>query len=113
MSTLEKPLQAILMAGEKKRDEVMQGHKTTTIRLGWRDYHLGFAIIGCHVLNWCTGVNITVVEHYIFRDIPLKLLQKNGYTDFADAMRDLKTIYPNIDPMSKITWVEWERRAKN
>jgi hypothetical protein len=110
---MDRPLQAILMAGEKKRDDVIQGHKTTTIRLGHRDYRPGMAIVGCHVLGWCVGVNITVVEYYILKDTPLKLLHKNGYADLEDAIKDLKTIYPTIEPMSKITWVEWERTAKN
>lgn len=106
---LLKPLQAILIAGEKSRDDVMQGHKTTTIRMGWRDYEIGFILIGCHILNWAVGAKVIEVTHYIFKDVPLKLLKKNGYKDFDVALSEMKKLYPTIEPMSKVTWVEWER----
>jgi len=109
MTALSKPLQAILIAGEKKRDEVIQGHKTTTFRMGWRDYSNGMALVGCHVLNWCVGVNIIDVQHFILKDVPLNLLKKNGYKSLESAISDLKTIYPTIDSVSKVTFVEWER----
>ena len=106
---LDKPLQSMLISGEKSRDKVMLGHKTTTLRFGWRDYQLGFVLSGCHLLNWCVGAQIIDVGHFIFKDVPLRLLKKNGYKDFDEAMSEMKKLYPTIEPMSKVTWVEWER----
>jgi hypothetical protein len=106
---LERPLQAILITGEKKGQDVLQGHKTTTVRLGWRDYKPGMAVICGSLFNWCTSVNIIIIEHHVFKDMPLNLLKKSGYKHFDAAMADLKSIYPSIERSSKVTYVEWER----
>jgi len=110
---MDRPLQAILISGEKKRDDIIQGHKATTVKLGHIDYKPGIAIVGCHILGWCISIKITVVEHYLLKDLPLRLLQKNGYKNLEDAIQSLKIINPSTEPMSTITWVEWERTANH
>ena len=104
-----KPLQAILMSGELARDEVIQGHKTSTIRMGWRDYETGFIMIGCPTLGWCIGARIVEVSHYFLKEIPMRDLQKSGYKDLDEALNDLKRLYTDVTPLSQVTFVQWER----
>ena len=64
---MQHPLQAILIAGEIARDDIIRGHKTTTIRNGFRAYRKGEVVmIGCHILNWCVMKTIIDVQ----QDLP-------------------------------------------
>jgi hypothetical protein len=105
---MERPLQAILIAGEKRRDEVLARTKTTTIRLGFRDYVIGAGVmIGCHVLNWCIMRTITDVHHCFLKDLPVKYMQDNGYKNLNETIDQLGKIYPGINGNSQVTFVRW------
>ena len=105
---MERPLQAILIAGEKKRDEVLAHVKNTTIRRGFRDYAIGLNVmIGCNALNWCVMRIITDVHHCFLKDLPVKYMQDNGYKNLTETITELDKIYPGINGNSQITFVRW------
>lgn len=105
---MERPLQAILIFGEKRRDDVISRAKNTTIRLGFRDYVIGSnVLIGCHVLNWCVMRTITDVHRCFLKDLPVKYMQENGYANLSEAITQLDKIYPGINGNSQITFVRW------
>lgn len=104
---MDTPLQAILIAGETSRDDVIQGHATATIRCGFRAYKNGPVMIGCHILNWCVLKKIIDVQHFLLKDVPLDCLKKLKYTNTLDIFNTLHKFYPSITVDSEVTFVEW------
>lgn len=107
---MQHPLQAILIAGEIARDDIIRGHKTTTIRNGFRAYRKGEVVmIGCHILNWCVMKTIIDVQHVLLNNEPttVQLYKKNGYGSFGDAYNELKKYYPDLQVDGPVTFVEW------
>lgn len=105
---MKRALQAILIAGEKMKEEVLNGTKKITIREGIRDYTLGPVILCCHILNWATMRNITDVSYKKLNDITEEEYKADGFNSQEDMVEGLKEFYPNITLESDITIVRWE-----
>ena len=107
----KKPLQALLIAGEKMRNDVLSNKKLISIRMGLRDYEVGRPIIlCCPILGWCTERIVTSVSHK-------KLAEVNGreYKDDGFAVREqlvdcLRRFYPDINDDSDVTVIRWRPR---
>lgn len=105
---MERPLQAILISGEKCRDEVIARTKNTTIRYGFRDYVVGTRVmVCCPILNWCVSRTITESLHSFLKDLPVKYMQDNGSRDLTDTLFQLNRLYPGITENSQVTFVRW------
>ena len=108
----KKPLQAILIAGERQKNLVEQKQKKITIREGLRDYELGIAILCCHILNWATKVEITSVTHTKFSEVSLDDLELDGFNNHEEGLESLKRYYPNFNLNSEVTIIKWEYLEK-
>ena len=104
---MKRALQAILIAGEKMRDDVFSGRKEITVREGHRDYTLGPVLIGCYELNWATMRQIVAVQHTYLGTVSKEDLQADGFEDWTDAVRGLMEYYPDISLTSPVTVIKW------
>lgn len=102
------PLQALLMAGEEMRDDVMSGRKTITIREGWRDYQVDKPVlIGCHILNWATMKIVCDVCHKTLREVTHQELLDDKFESHEEVIRYLRRWYPAITLDSRVTVIRW------
>ncbi len=105
---MKRSLQAILIAGEEMRDEVLSGKKVITIREGHRDYMHGPVLIGCHLLNWATMKEIVAVDHTTLGEVTKEIYQQDGFETKSELLEGLSKFYPNINWDSAVTIVGWE-----
>ena len=105
---MKRPLQAILIAGEEGKDNVLNGVQRLTIREGDRDYQKGNVLIGCHILNWATMKNITSVRHTKLSWVKEEEYEADGYESKEEMLENLKKFYPNLTEESEVTVVRWE-----
>jgi hypothetical protein len=106
--TQKRALQALLIAGTKMRDEVLDGLKKITIREGHRNYTLGPVMIGCHLLSWATLRTITKIQWKLLKEVTDEEMFADGFISQDDMMAGLRQFYPNIGLDSPVTVVEWE-----
>lgn len=106
---MKRALQAILIAGEQAKNDVLNGTKIITIREGHRDYTNGPVLIGCHILNWATMKNIVRVELTTLKNVSLDDIMKDGFVDHNNALNQLRKFYPNMTMDSEVSVVEWGR----
>jgi hypothetical protein len=105
---MKRALQAILIAGEQMRDEVLDNIKTITIREGWRDYTPGPVLLGCHILKWATMRNITDVQYKLLKEVTEEEYTADGFVSFDNMLDGLKRFYPNINSDSEVTVIRWK-----
>jgi hypothetical protein len=105
---MKRALQALLIAGEKMRDEVLADKKRITIREGHRDYTTGPVMLGCHILSWATLRTITSVVYCTMAEVTKEEYQSDGFESRDDLLVGLKEFYPNIRWDSPVTVVRWE-----
>ena len=106
---MQEPLQALLIAGEKQQIEVLNGSKTCSIRMGFRNYKIEKPIlIGCHLRQWCILTEVTFVKHLLLKDLTIEMLDNEGYYNLSDAINNLSKYYPTVNENSEITYLEWK-----
>lgn len=105
---MKKPLQAILIAGEEMKGDVLEGRKKITIREGHREYAEGPVLIGCHLLNWATMKQVKSVRHTTIRELADDECKDDGFKDQEDTLYGLRKFYPQMDMDSAVTVVRWD-----
>jgi len=105
---MKRALQAILIAGEKMKEDVLSGKKKITIREGYRDYTKGPVLIGCHLLDWATMKNIISVTYKTLDDVTSKEYEADGFKSKGSMFLGLRKFYPDIEWNSPVTVIEWE-----
>lgn len=105
---MKRALQAILIAGEEMKQDVLDGKKKITIREGRRDYSDGPVLIGCHELNWATMREISNVRYASLKDVPEEDYRDDGFDSKADMLMALSKFYPDINWDSPVTIIRWE-----
>lgn len=106
---MKKPLQAIVIAGEKMRDDTFSGKKKITIREGHRAYEIGPVLLGCPILNWAKSAAIISVIHTTLGQVSKQDLMDDYGSDLhEDAIKILSQWYPKIGMNSEVTVVRWK-----
>jgi len=105
---MKRAMQALLIAGERQKEEVLSGKKKITIRKDHRDYSTGSVLIGCHILNWATLKTITGIRFTTVGELTPEELQDNGLLDDLDALEVLREYYPDLTLESKVTVIRWK-----
>jgi len=105
---MKRALQAILIAGEAMKEDVLSGKKKITIREGHRNYTNGPVLIGCHILSWATLRNITLVAYKTLDEVTNEEYTADGFESKGDMFLGLRRFYPDIDWNSPVTVIEWE-----
>lgn len=107
---MKRPLQAILIAGESQRDEVLANKKSITIRTGHRDYKQGTVILCCHLINWATMRNITDVRMTTLQNVTEQEWLDDGFESQSEMVTELRKYYPDITLDSDVTVVRWNNK---
>lgn len=105
---MERALQGILVAGEARRDEVLNGNKTVTIMYGHRDYTLGPVLIVCDKLNWAKRGIITNVRHTVLAGVTDDEMKSDGFESFDEMLFESQKLYPDIHANSNVTVITWK-----
>jgi hypothetical protein len=105
---MKRALQAILIAGEEMKFDVLNGSKNITIREGHRNYTNGPVLIGCNYRDWATMREIVDVRHTILRDITEEEYKSDGFETKSDMLVELSKFYPNINWDSEVTVIRWK-----
>ena len=105
---MKRALQAILIAGEEMKNDVLSGKKRITIREGHRDYTEGPVLIGCHLLDWATMKYIKSVKHKKLFQVSPREYREDGFDTKAEMLMGLSKFYPKINWESEVTVIEWE-----
>lgn len=105
---MKKPLQAILIAGYKMREDILYYRKNITVRDGHRDYTKGLVILGCPLLNWCVRRDITSVRHTTLGEVTEEEYKDDGFESLHDLKTTIQKHYPKIGLDSPVTVIRWE-----
>jgi len=105
---MKRALQAILIAGEEMKFDVLNNSKQITIREGHRDYSNGPVLIGCPDLNWATMRQIVNVRYCTLDEVTREEYEADGFEAKSSLLMGLGNFYPNINWDSPITVVKWE-----
>lgn len=108
---IKRPLVALLMAPEFET-EIALGHKTITIREGWRDYNVGDKVVLCHTnednMGWAVMGQLTQVSRHLLKDVPVKDFNDDGMLGLEDAIKTLGRFYEGINGDSIVTVIRWK-----
>jgi hypothetical protein len=106
---MKRPVTALLIAGENQKNQVKDGSKSITIRLGHRDYKIGDTVVlCCHILDWASLAKITSVSHCKLKDVSENDLKDDGMNNLKDAIIILSEYYSNINEESDVTVIRWK-----
>lgn len=105
---MARALQAILIAGEKMKEEVLNDTKLITIREGHRDYTEGPVLIGCNKLNWATMRHITSVRYTTLQEVTRDEYMADGFETKSELLTVLSKFYPDINWESPVTIITWK-----
>lgn len=111
--TVERPQVALAMA-EDFFFPIFGGEKCITIRKGWRDYHHSEKVVLYRAgvkendPGWAIMARITSVRHYALKEVPIQDLKDDGMATLEDAVKCLKSFYPDITEDWPVTVIRWE-----
>tara|TARA_Y100000310_G_scaffold213611_1_gene214555 strand:+ start:1571 stop:1939 length:369 start_codon:yes stop_codon:yes gene_type:complete len=106
---MKRALLSLLIApDDEMREAILSGEKEITIREGHRDYTLGPVTITCHIEPWCVAADITNVRHTKLKELTIEECEAEGYSNWNEAVRDLRKYYPKIDLESNVTVIRWD-----
>lgn len=105
---MKRALQAILIAGEEMKFDVLANRKKITIREGHRTYSVGPVLLGCHELDWATMRNIVDVRHTTLVEVTQEEYQADGFETKSEMLNGLAQFYPDINWESPVTVIRWE-----
>lgn len=86
---------------------VLSGKKTSTVRVGRRNYKLGPATIVSGDAN--VTVLITEVQHTTVRQLSDQVARKEGYVSKSELLAALLRFYPDLEDDREVTVVSFER----
>jgi hypothetical protein len=100
--TNENPnIETVLDFHGKYRKYILSGTKRCSIRLGRRTFARKLNICGFH------GTVNSQIYYKHLAEVPFEVFQKEDWTSFAEALTELRNIYPEITPESDVTIVEF------
>ena len=105
---MKRALQAILIAGEEMKFDVLADRKQITIREGHRDYTNGPVLLGCPNIDWSTMREIVDVRHTMLRGVTEEEYKADGFETKSDMLMALSEFYPHINWDSDVTVVKWK-----
>lgn len=91
----------------KKREDILSGTVTGTVREGYREYKEGPVLLSCHVDPWVVLAVITRVRHCPVRALSEKEVRACGFTNHKELLTNLREFYADIGMSSAVTFVEW------
>jgi len=97
-----------ILIRENLLEQVIKGEKTTTCRLGRREYPLVKMIMRSNSSNNFCVIKVLKTEYVAFGNITDEIAKKDGFEtrgNFIDVMRD---IYGDVKPDDVITIVFFE-----
>jgi len=103
-------MQAMLIDGESNRDAILSGAKKLSIREGHRLYSFGSVLLGYVKDEFSPWAHVAYIHHVIWTtldEVKPEHLKEEGYDSLCEAVKDLSTHYPDINPQSKVTVVRW------
>jgi hypothetical protein len=87
---------------------VLSGKKTSTVRLGKRNYPLGPASIVSK--NVDIPIEITDIEFTKIGSLNEKIAKMEGYASVPELLSALEKFYPNVDSERDVTVVKFRQR---
>ncbi len=105
---MKRALQAILIAGEEMKFDVLNGSKKITIREGHRNYTNGPVLIGCNQRDWATMRQIVDVRHCTLVEITAEEYKADGFETKSELLEGLANFYPDINWDSPVTVIKWD-----
>jgi hypothetical protein len=87
---------------------VLSGRKTSTVRLGIRDYPLGPARIVSGSVD--IPIEITEIEFMKLRDLGESVARTEGYATLEEFFSTLKIFYPGADSDRDVTVVRFRQQ---
>lgn len=88
---------------EKYFAQILNGNKTTTIRLGEREYPTGDAIFYCTKARKVLMVHLNGFATKQAEQLSDIDAINGGYSSLSEMMTDLVAIYPNMSPQDTVT----------
>lgn len=105
---IRKPPKALLITGDKFRDEIFKGERRTSIRRGRVDYKkYDTVLIGCPKQNWCIFRTIVNVKYKKLGEITPEEWGIEGFVATNETLRNLRKFFPGIRLESTVTLVTW------
>lgn len=95
---MKAPAQAILFEGVEKRDAILTGRKTSTVRLGHRNFVPGPVILCDPKLGWAVQALLGKIEW----------THVGKAEDPEGVLASVRKYYPSIDRESPISIVHWQ-----
>ena len=99
----------LLLAPDLFQD-MLDGHKKVTLRLGHRDIRPGkFTFRSTADERQAADVRVLVVLHSLLMDVPLDCLEAEGFASRDAALITLRRFYPEVTQLSEVTLIMFER----
>ena len=105
---MKRAMQALVIAGDEMKGDVLSNRKKISIREGHRDFSPGPLMLGCPHLKWSAIREITSVQHKRLYQVTRQELADDGFTGYDDAIETLQQWYPTIDLDSQVTVIRWK-----
>lgn len=106
---MDRPMQAMVISGEKSKTEILARHRHGAIRFGFRSYIAGAPLmIGCPILCWCAQRTVISVDYKLFKDIEQFDFLCAGHVNAKEALIFFASRYADVTEMSPMTVVRWE-----
>ncbi|WP_082641498.1 ASCH domain-containing protein [Bradyrhizobium yuanmingense] len=87
---------------------VIEGRKTSTVRLGKRNYELGDSVLISREHR--IPIRILSVTYSLVRGLDGSVAKTEGYNSLDELKEELRYFYPDIDDDSEVTVVRFTPR---
>ncbi len=85
---------------------ILKGEKRATVRPRDIDIKPGTTVILAAGTPFAKAV-VTRVKKKKVKELTQEEIKKEGFRDFEEFFRELRSIYPSISPESMVTYIEW------
>lgn len=95
----------IIPLADKFADGVLRGHKTSTVRRGYRPYAIGPCILRTDsqdILVW-----VTCIRHCLLSELTEYDAQQDGFESLSELYKELERIYSDFKPEEEVTVVSF------
>lgn len=92
----------LLSFKEKYLGRVLSGEKKATIRLGVVRPRFQLVYIACCGMIYGEAV-ITSVQYARLKELSSEVLKEDGFNSLEEALEELKSLYPRIEPDSMVS----------
>ena len=84
-ASFSQPLQALLIAPDPaRRQRILAGEKSITIRQGWRSYRTGPVMLCCHLEPWCVRAEIMDVRLTLLSNVTREEIAAEGCENYLE-----------------------------